>query len=164
MVAALPNHKVQYTGDATLDRIQGNVGDVYSYLGSLSWVPNYAYVELAADVTISSTSLVDLLTAKITTTLGSSFLLVTFSTSFAKSSTAGTVVFTISVDGTDVRGAATTVGASADGSLTISVRLPVKAGAHTVKARWLNNAGAVTVAAHTAPLNDFASLLIEERP
>lgn len=164
MVAALPDHKPQYTGNATLDRVQSNVGDVYTYLKSLVWLPNYAYAELSSDVTISSTSLVDLLTTTLSTSLPASFLLVTFTVAFDKPASTGTVVFTVSVDGKDVHGPALTVAAAVQSSTSIVCRVPVTAGKHTVKARWLASVGSVRVLAGSSPLNAFATLLAEERP
>lgn len=165
MVAAAPVHKPQHTGDATIDRIQSSLGDVIAYLKSLVWAANDAWVDLAVDVTTSSTTLVPLLSTTISTSLPSSHLFVELNTGFGKPTGAGTVAFTVAVDGKDVRGTAFTVDtASGASNLTILARVPVTAGKHTVSARWLAATGSVRINAQSLPLNEYASLYAWERP
>ena len=171
MTAPLPNKvgfRREHTGDPQADRMQAQAQQTSmaheQTKAVVKALANYAWLDLLADTTISSASLVDLFPAPLTikTTLATGNLIIEFSTSFAKSAVAGTIVFVVTVDGVDTRGAATSPAASADGQLSILLRVPVKAGTHTVKVRCLSNAGSFTIAAKTVPLNAYASLRVQE--
>jgi hypothetical protein len=119
------------------------------------------FVEVAADVSTTSTTWVDLLSTTITTLAG--FLLLTTTVSPNTSSTSAGFYIRLLLDGVAVRGASGYAG-SATFNETVSIvsKEAVTAGLHTVKVQWRVSTGTLRCRPVTAPDQDHASLLIQE--
>jgi hypothetical protein len=158
--------RVEHTGNASGDRAQRmaqQVGQSHEVTKTLvAAISNYAGVDLTQDTTTSSTALVPLLAVGLKTLLASGSLLITFSASFNKATIAGPAVFVVNVDGVSYRGCVVTCAAAASDTAHILLRVPVKAGAHTVTVLWQVNSGTLRIATKTVPLNEFATLLVQE--
>lgn len=159
-MSAPPTHKSEQTGNAALDRIQNNVRQVADYLRNTFWLTKRGYAALDAAKTASGTY-ADLLSATITTVLGTGFLLIQFSASGIQNTSAGTVFFKIRLNGVDVKGLYKTVAAGYSFNVAMLVRTPVAARAHTVTVQWKTNVATATIDPVTT-LEEHASLWLEE--
>jgi len=113
-------------------------------------------VKLLVDSTTNSTTFVDLITVAITTQAGV-LGLVANATSLALV-TLG--YLRITVDGVTVQGGAHLIGLANN---FMGLRVPIAAGAHTVKLQWRTDAGGThQINAASAPEAEFANLLVRE--
>jgi hypothetical protein len=121
------------------------------------------FAEVAADVTTTSTSFVDLTALSVTLTVATAgYLHIWFSVS-ADCSTLQDIAFQVLVDGTVQRGIQMRVTSAQLNSGAIVLRRSATAASHTVKIQWKTTGGTARITALTTPALFHGSLLVEDR-
>lgn len=160
--------RAEHTGNASGDRAQRmaqQVSQSHEITKELvQALANYAYAELAADVTLGASAGVysDLLTVNLATSLPSGSLTITFSTSSTHVTNTGSNYFRVMVDGVAKRGAYATIGTLNFGVCALQVlRVPVTAGNHVVKLQWSTDFSSARINAKSS-VAEHANLLVQE--
>jgi hypothetical protein len=144
------------------DSEAANVKKKVQVLNLRKWKQS-VHVDVSTDVSTTSATFVDLLTANITTAAANALLLLRFSAATTCSNNSTQIAFRYLVDGVAYHGAGNLGYASSQVSTAIIGRKTVaSAGAHTVKVQWRTDRGTVYVNAATVPDTQHACLVVEE--
>lgn len=159
----LPIHRDQHTGNAILDRIQANVRDIISYLRN-SRVAAPAYVQQAADITITVAAYAKLFEVAIQKVQVGTRLRIHFGASFLQLTNPGGAYFQVKLDGVIQKG--TYVSTSVAGTAYnahLSLIVPAAEGRRIVTVEWKCAVNSLRIAAKTI-VEEHATLIVEEIP
>lgn len=161
MMANAPVHKNEHTGNPMLDRIQGNLRELITYVQSLAWLTRHAYVDLTVNKSIGVAAYAPLIQTTITTASANSFILVNFTASGDHPTNLGNVAFQIVVDNVAVKGCGMTAATAYGFNAATVLRVPVKRGAHTVVVQWKTDVLTARINAASS-VNHHAAMSIRE--
>ncbi len=122
---------------------------------------NRTTVTKATDTTITATAYASLMTANITTTVANSYLDISLSASGVHITNAATTYFQLVVDSVPVKGAYSTVAANFAFCVSLSARVAVSAGAHTVLIEWKTDTDSARINASSV-VEEHAHLFVQE--
>lgn len=126
-------------------------------IGVLQTVQN----EITVNQTTTSGAFTNLITQSITT--GANFLIVTFDVTTSNNSGTAQNFFRIRVDGvTERAGGCRMAAANTAQGVSLSARVPVTAGTHSVTVDWYRSAGTAQIRPVAAPDSEGGSLIIWE--
>lgn len=121
------------------------------------------FAEVAADVTTTSSSFVDLTALSVTLTVATAgYLHIWFSVG-ADASALQDIAFQVLIDGAVQRGIQMRVTTGQLQSGSIVLRRSATAASHTVKIQWKTTGGTARISAVTSPAIYHGSLLVEDR-
>ncbi len=163
MAVDVPPHKVQHTGDALLDRIQSNVGDLIAYVRGILWMQRRVFASLATDTgNVAAAEYATVASANLTTALERGYIVIHASASGIQNTSAGTNFIQVVVDGAAVKGAYTTVTATWSWNLSLVARVAVTKGQHAIALQWKTNNATASISAKTANEDHAAFFAHEE--